>query len=343
MATETTVHDDQAAAADRAVMDLLAGMWRTQAMATAARLSIPDLLAGGPLTADEIASKTGAHPGATRRLLRMLAGIGVFSAVNGRYALTEISERLREDRPGTLKHMFIAETDGVHWRCWEKVVDAVRTGLPRPLPVFGMPAFDYYGKHKDEGEEFGRAMANVSGFASRAVLEAYDFGGLKTICDIGGGNGSMVLAILEKYRGMRGIVADLPYIGDQAQESIRAAGASDRCCFEATDFFRSVPQGADGHLLKFVLHDWNDEECAAILKNCRAAIAPGGRLMALEIIVPEESRPDFSHFMDMNMLVMTGGMERTEKEYAALLARGGFRLARVVPASAFSLIEALPA
>lgn len=333
----------EAPSVDQILMQLLAGAWVTQAVATAARLSIPDALAAGARTSDEIAAKVGADRGATKRLMRMLAGIGVFTAENGRYGLNAVSERLREETPGSLKHMFIAETDGVHWRCWEKSVDAVRTGLPRPKPVFGVPAFDYYAEHKDEGEQFGRAMANVSGFASKAVLDSYDFGGLKTIMDVGGGNGSMVRTILGKYPQVRGIVADLPYIEAQAREAIEADGLAGRCRFEPTDFFKAVPAGADGHLLKFILHDWNDEECVRILRNCRAAIAPGGRLMVLEVIVPDSPGTDFSHMMDMNMLVMTGGMERTEKEYEALLARGGFRLARVVrSASPFSVIEASP-
>jgi hypothetical protein len=275
----------------------------------------------------------------------MLAGIGIFSEdAGGRYALTELSERLRDGTPGSLKHLFIAETDTLHWRSWEKAADAVRTGLPRPLPVFGMAGFDYYAKQKDEGEQFGRAMADVSGFAAHAVLEAYDFAGLSTIMDVGGGNGSMVLAILERYPRARGIVADLPYIEAQAGEFIQQAGASGRCRFQAANFFQSVPEGAEAHVLKFILHDWNDEECVQILENCRAAMAPEGRLIVIEVVVPEESRPDFSHLMDLNMLVMTGGRERTAKEYGALLARGGFKLTRIVPtASPFSVIEARPA
>jgi hypothetical protein len=330
---------------NRVLMQFLAGAWVTQAIATAARLGIPDALASGPKTVDEIAAKAGANRGATKRLMRMLTGIGVFTAADGgRYALNAVSENLREETPGSLKHMFIAETDGVHWRSWEKVADAVRTGLPRPKPVFGMPAFDYYAANKGEGEQFGRAMANVSGMAAQAVLESYDFGGLKTIMDVGGGNGSMVRTILGKYPQARGIVADLPYIAEQANDAIRAAGMTERCRFEPTDFFQAVPKGADGHLLKFILHDWNDEECATILRNCRAAIAPGGRLMVLEVIVPETPGSDFSHMMDMNMLVMTGGMERTAAEYEALFARGGFRLKRIVSSgSPFSVIEGEPA
>ena len=224
---------------DRVLMQLLAGAWVTQAIATAARLGLPDALASGPMTVDEIAAKAGTNRGATKRLMRMLTGIGVFApADGGRYGLTAVSERLREETPGSLKHMFIAETDGLHWRSWEKVADAVRTGLPRPKPVFGVPAFEYYGEHKDEGEQFGRAMANVSGLASKFVLDAYDFGGLKTIMDVGGGNGSMVRTILEKYPQARGIIADLPYIADQLT---LPGGAVDDAALEQlfTEFMKS--------------------------------------------------------------------------------------------------------
>jgi ubiquinone/menaquinone biosynthesis C-methylase UbiE len=207
-----------------------------------------------------------------------------------------------------------------------------------------MPVFDYYTKNKQDGEQFGRAMQSVSGFASHAVLEAYDFGGLKTIMDVGGGNGSMVLGILGRYPSAKGVVVDLPYIGDLAHATIRAANLSDRCRFEPVDFFQALPKGADAHLMKFILHDWNDEECTRILKASRAAIEPGGRLIVLEVVVPEEeAQPHFSHLMDLNMLVMTGGMERTAKEYEKLFASAGYALNRIVPtASPFSVIEARP-
>lgn len=346
MATEATaVKSEESAAAEQALMQMLTGAWVTQAVATAAKLGIPDLLVSGPKTAEELAAAAQAHPPAVRRLMRALAGLGVFApAEGGRYELTELGERLREDFPGSLKHMFIAETDGVHWRSWEKVLDSVRTGEPRPQAVFDMPAFDYYAKNVKEGEQFGRAMESVSGFAAHAVLDAYDFGGIRTLADVGGGNGSMVLAVLGRYPQMRGIVCDLPYIEKQAAERIQAAGAAGRCGFEAGDFFERTPQGADAHLLKFILHDWNDEDSIRILKSCRAALPPNGRLLVIEVVVPEENRLDFSHWMDLNMLVMTGGQERTAGEYESLLRRGGFRLEKIVPtAGPFSVIEGKPA
>ena len=330
--------------ADRIVIQLLGGMWAMQSAASAARLRIPDIIGDVSKTPDEVAKAAGTHPGATRRLLRGLASLGVLTREDGeRYRLTDVGRYLRSGVPGSLREMFIAESDTVHWRSWERLDDAVKTGDPRPQAVFGLPAFDYYAKHPDEGERFGEAMESVTRFASQAVLEAYDFSGARTVMDVGGGNGSMAIAVLERAPQVRGVVVDLPYIEGPARERIRASGLEGRCRFEASSFFERVPEGADVHVLKFILHDWNDQESIRILKNCRAAIASDGRLVVIETIVPEKIEPEFVHLMDLNMLVMTGGLERTEKEYADLFAKAGFRLARVVPtASPFSVIEARP-
>ena len=330
---------------DQVLIQLLTGMWATEAIAAAARLGVPDLLALGPRTADEVAEKSGSHAGAMHRLLRGLASLGVLERRDGeRWALTAVGERLRSDVPGTFRDAFIAETDHVHWQSWERLADAVRSGLPRPLPVLGAAAFEYYGKNLAEGEQFGKAMQNISRFAAAAVLEAYDFSGVKTMMDVGGGNGSLALAILEKHPEMRGTVFDLPYIEPQAKRDIHAAGAVHRCGFESGDFFQAVPRGADLHVLKFILHDWTDEECVRILRSCRASLESGGKLLVVEMLVPEEIRPDFVMLMDLNMLVMTGGRERTAKEFEALFAEAGFRMTRVVPTkSPFSLLEARPA
>jgi len=345
MSTEVIAGHEQAELSpDRVAIRLLTGMWAMQAAASAARLGIPDIIGDGAKTPDEVAKAAGTHPGATRRLLRGLASLGVFSREDGeRYRVTDVGRFLRSDTPGSLKDMFIGESDTVHWRSWERLDDAVRTGDPRPKAVFGTPAFDYYGAHPEEGAQFGKAMENVSKFAATAVLGAYDFSGARTIMDVGGGNGSMTIAILERTPEVRGLVVDLPYIEGPAKERIRAAGLESRMRFEPVNFFERVPQGADVHMLKFILHDWNDEESVQILKNCRAAIAPDGRLVAVEMVVPEQIQPDFVHVMDLNMLVMTGGLERTAKEYETLFAKAGFRLSRVVPTeSPFSVIEARP-
>ena len=330
---------------EQVLIPLFTGRWAMQAVAAAARLGIADQLASGPRTPEEVAAAAGTHPRATRRLMRGLASVGVFAAErDGRYRLTEAGELLRADNPTTFRDAFIAETDNVHWQSWAKLHDAVRTGAPQPQPVFGLPAFDYYGKHPDEGAQFGKAMENLSRFAAFAVLEAYDFSDAKTILDVGGGNGSMVLAILQRNPQIRGLVYDLPYIEGPANERIRAAGAAETVRFQPGSFFDSIPPGADVHLMKFILHDWDDAESIQILKRSRESIAPGGRLVVIEQLVPADPSPHMVHLMDLNMLVMTGGLERTEREYALLFEAAGYRLARAVPtASPFHVIEARPA
>jgi len=346
MATEETreaAHGDPSV--DETLIRLLTGMWAMQSVAAGARLGAFDALAEGPRSAEAVAREIHADPSATSRLLRALAGLGALAAgADGRYALTAVGERLRRGVPGTLRDAFIAESDRVHWRSWEDLAEAVRTGRPRPVQVFGMPAFDYYGQNREEGEQFGRAMENFSRFVAEAVLEAYDFSGVRTVMDVGGGNGSLALAILARHPGMKGKIADLPYIEPQAKASIAAAGAAGRCAFEASDFFRKVPGGADLQVMKSILHDWNDEECVRLLTNCRASLEPGGRLLVVEMLVPEAAGPDFVTLMDLNMLVMTGGRERTAREYDALFESAGFGKARVIPTrSPMSLLETRPA
>ncbi|MDQ6894017.1 MAG: acetylserotonin O-methyltransferase [Acidobacteriota bacterium] len=346
MSTETKAAPERTdqPSADQILIQLFTGMWAMQAVAAASRLRIADQLATGPKTPEEVAAASGTNPGATRRLMRAVASLGLFvPAAGGRYGLTEPGERLRSDHPATFRDAFIAETDNVHWQSWAKLDDAIRTGDPRPQAVFGLPAFDYYGKNREEGEQFGRAMENISRFAAFAVLEAYDFSDARTVLDVGGGNGSMVLAVLDRCRNARGIVCDLPYIEQHANERIRAADAADRVRFQPGDFFESVPAGADVHLMKFILHDWNDAEAIRILKRSREALAPGGRLIVIEMIVPEGNRLEMVHLMDLNMLVMTGGLERTESEFRSLFERSGYQLTAVRPtASPFSVIEARP-
>ena len=342
MATET--NDVSAAAGpptEQILIGLLTGAWATQTVAAAARLGVPDLLAKGPKTADELARSAGTNASAMLRLLRGLASVGVLERGGGeRYALTPVGERLRSDVHGSFRDAFIAETDHVHLRSWEHLADAVRTGLPRPKALFGMPAFDYYAKNPAEGEQFGKAMQNLSRFAADAVLEAYDFSGVRTVMDVGGGSGSLALAVLGRHPHLKGKVVDLPYIGDAARENIRAAGVADRCAFEAADFFRAVPAGADLHVLKSVLHDWTDEECVRILRACREALPSDGRVLVVEMLVPEEIRPDFVMLMDLNMLVMTGGRERTAPEFGKLLSQAGLEMTRVIPThSPFFLME----
>lgn len=324
---------------DRLLMHMLTGMWTTKSVSVAVRLRIPDLLHDGPRTSADIAAVTDSQPRAVRRLLRALASVGVVATVPpDRFGPTALSDALR-DVPGTLRNVFLAETDAVHWQSWHHLIEAVRTGAPQPETASGASVFDYYGRHREEGEQFGRAMQDVSTMVAAGVLGHFDFSAFGTVADVGGGNGSLVRAILQQHPAVRGLIVDLPYIGAQAEQGIVDSGVADRCAFVAGDFFKEVPP-ADLYVLKFILHDWDDDDCVRILERCRAAARPGAKVLVVEMLVPADNSSPMVAFMDLNMLVMTGGLERTEDEYYALLRRGGFTPTRTIgTGTPFALVE----
>jgi hypothetical protein len=328
---------------EQVLIDLLSGQWITRMIAEIVRLGVPDHLVNGPRTADELAAVTGVHANALYRVMRALASRGVFSEVGpGTYALTPVSDRLRTSAPDSMAAFFLAETDDLHSQSWIHLGDAIRTGEPRPKPVVGETPFEYYASHADQGEQFGRAMENISALCATAVLDAYDLSDAQVVVDVGGGNGSFVRALLGRHAHPRGVVYDLPYIGDQANACIRADKLAERCRFEPGDFFDAVP-AADTYLIKFILHDWSEDQCVKILSSCRRAVATNGRIVVVEMLVPTDSEPGFVQVMDINMLVMTGGRERTEAEFARLFERSGFGLTHVIRThSPFVVIEGRP-
>jgi hypothetical protein len=324
---------------------MLTGAWTTQLIAAVARLGIPDLLAiAQPQSSEQLARTVDADAGALHRVMRALTSLGVFADDgSGQYALTRISERLRSGQSGSMRDFFLAETDDVHRRSWDALVDAIRTGLPQPLAVLGASVFDYYSKHVEEGEQFGRAMQNVSAISASGVLANYDFSRARLIVDVAGGNGSFLRAILQQHQQTTGVVGDLPYMENQALASIELDGLQNRCRFEACDIFKAVPSGGDIYLLRFILHDWNDAESRRILQTIRTAIPLAGRVLTVEMLVPETNEPGFVQLMDINMLVMTGGRERTAAEYRDLYAAAGFQLVRTIPTGTpFFILEGEP-
>jgi hypothetical protein len=333
---------NKADTSEQALLQMLAGAWVTQIVSAAAALGIPDALEKhAARSSQQLAVGAGANPDAVHRLMRALASLGVVSEpAPGHYALTPIGDRLRSSHPDSMRHFFLAETDCVHRRSWEALADAVRTGRPQPLPVFGKSVFDYYQDNPKEGEQFGCAMQNVSSISAHGVLATYDFTQARAIVDVGGGNGSFVRAILARYPDSCGVIFDLPYIESQAIASIQSDGLAGRCRFTAGDVFKEVPADADIYLLRFVLHDWNDEESRQILRVVRQAAAPGARVLIVEMLLPENNEPGLVQLMDINMLVMTGGRERTGEEYCRLLNESGFRSARkILTGTPFAIIE----
>jgi hypothetical protein len=325
------------------LIQLSEGFGAARAVQLAAEIGVADHLGDGPRSATDLATATATHPGALHRLLRALAGVGVFTEVEaGRFALTPVGERLREDHPQSLRNWVLFQ--GMFNGVYAAAMHSIRTGGPTFPEVFGEPIFDYLDRHPDQGAVFNRAMAEHSRLTGAALAEAYDFSGAGRLVDVGGGDGSFLCAVLAAHPGAAGVVFDLPYVADAAQKQIAAAGLGDRCTFAGGDFLREVPAGGDVYLLKGIVHNWADDEARLLLANCRRAMGPTGRLLLIEWLVPTGDTPHPSKLIDLSMLLVYGGSERTEEEYADLLAGAGLRLAGVVgSASSLKVVEALPA
>ena len=327
-----------------AMLQLISGFWISRAIYVAAKLGIADHLAGGPKTAEEIAAATGTHAGAIYRIMRALASVGVFTEDGERrFGLTPLSGTLRTDAPGSLRAFATVELGEEHFPAWGELLYSVRTGEIAFDKAFGMPVWEFFAQNPENARTFDDAMTGMTLATEEAILTNYDSSGISKLVDIAGGHGSLIAALLKSNPGMRGILFDLPDVVEGARRRMEAEGLSDRCEVVSGNFFESVPEGADAYILKWIIHDWNDERSIAILKNIRRAIAEGGKLLLVEAVLPTGSEPHFGKFIDLNMLVMTGGRERTAEEYRALLEAGGFKLTRVIPTdSPMSIIEAVP-
>ena len=325
-----------------AMMGLITGYWVSQAVGVVARLGVADHLGGGPRSGDELAEAVHADPGALYRVLRLLASLGVFTEVAPRtFALTPLGEVLRSDAPGSVRNFAITETAPGHWLPWGRLHDSVRTGRPMAREALGMELFDWYAQNPEEAGFFNAAMANLSALAADELVRVYDASAAGTVADVGGAHGLLLAAVLRANPAARGILFDLPHVVATAADAVAAAGLSDRCELVSGDFFEAVPEGANLHLLKQVVHDWDDERATRLLQNCHRALRPAGKLVLVEMVLPEDNRPSPAQAMDLNMLVLLGGRERTEEEYRRLLQEAGFRLEQVIPThSPFSVIEA---
>jgi hypothetical protein len=315
----------------------------SRALYAAAALDVAGALAGGAKNIEELARATGAHAPSLYRVLRVLASSGIFAeGDDGRISNTPMSELLRTGVPGSLRDLILLFGDETSWRSWEGILHAVRTGEAPFEHLYGEKFFDYLQDHPDTAAMFDRAMASSSTTTNAAVVEACDFSGLGTLVDVAGGVGSALCSILNATPGLRGIVFDLPHVGERAREFIAAQGLAGRCEFVGGSFFDTVPSGAGAYFMKHILHDWGDEECEKILATCRNAMGGSARLLICERIVPEGNEPSSAKLIDLHMMMTNhGGKERTEKEYDALLAMTGFKVVRVIPTSTpWSVIEA---
>lgn len=329
-----------------ALLDLLNGYRVTQALYAAARLGIADRLADGPQTSDDLARATGAHAGALRRLLRALASFGVFAeAVDGGFALTEVGALLRSDVPGSLRAGVVFYGERRHWKAWARFTDVVTTGQTVWGPRAAQAFFEMNANDPEGAAIFNAAMASLTSAFDAAVVAAYDFSRLRTLVDVGGGQGALLASIVRANPGLRGILFDIPPVIEGARARVAAVGLGGRIELVAGDVFAAVPPGGDAYLLKWIIHDWDDAHALAILRTCRRAVGNDGLLLLVERIVPERidrsADTQSTVLADLNMLVLTGGRERTAAEYGALLRGAGFTLARIVPTeTSLSVIEA---
>jgi hypothetical protein len=325
---------------------LVFGFSITRSIAAAAELGIADRLADGPRSPGELARDCGVLERPLYRMLRALSGEGVFvENEDGRFALTPMAELLRSDDPRSLRDwaMFVAD---LPYRASLELMHSLKTGESAFRKAFGAPIFDYLSAHPEYATKLGRAMSSISAARMAGLLAGYDFSGITKLVDVGGAHGAMAAAIARRYPSIRCTCFDLPSAGQGALKTFQENGVADRCDFAGGDFFADVPAGADLYLLSGVVHDWGNEQCLRILRNCRSRIPDEGRLLVVDIVLSDEKNvPDtYRNFLDLGTLTNTeGGMERTEPEFRELLAATGFSPCRVIPTNAPQwVIEALP-
>jgi SAM-dependent methyltransferase len=334
----------QAAPAHFALLDLIEGSMVTQAIYVAAQLGLADVLADEPLTVEEIARRVRTDPDATYRLLRLLASHSIFSEQDdGRFTMTPMAHALRPDGPNSLYGMAVLMGHPIHWEDWGHLVDSVRTGEPIMPKLRGMGAFEYLAANPEYSALFMRGMGDLSSLETEPVLTGYDFSRYGTIVDVGGGGGALLAAILQRAPRSRGVIFDDRARMFGAEAVLADAGVADRCTIADGGLFDPVTPGGDAYLLKHIVHDWPEDRALAILKNVRDAVNPDGRLLLMEFVVPEDNEPHPGKLVDLWLMLLVGGKERTERQYAELLAAAGFELVRVTPtASPLSIVEARP-
>jgi hypothetical protein len=324
------------------LLEMILAQFVSRLIHLTATLKLPDYLADGPKTAEELAPLTATHAPSLYRVLRTLSSLGFFTEdAAQRFSLQPLGAALKSGTPSYAAALMLGGE--LLSRSLDHLLHSVRTGEPGFQKAYGMPIFDWLASHPAEASLFNDTMVGVHGMEPAAVAAAYDFSGFQTIADVGGSTGNMLSTILGRHAGPRGILFDMPHVVRDAPAFIQQRGLTERIRIEPGSFFESVPAGADAYILSHIIHDWNEEQCVAILDNCRRAMNPHGRLLLVEMVLPSGDTPHPGKMLDMVMLITPGGQERTAAEYGALLDKAGFRLTRVVPtASPVSIVEAVP-
>lgn len=327
------------------VSRMLGGYRETQLLYVVAKLGIADRLASGPMSAQELAVASGAHPSALYRVMRALAGLGVFhERTDARFELTEFAQPLRSDTVGSLHALAVSYGESWWWQSWGKTLQCVKQGMTAFELLDGRGIFDFLREQPDAAAVFNANMAAMTAGSADSVVAAVDWSGAGCVVDLGGGRGVLLSAVLRSQAGLNGVLFDQPAVVEGAGAFLREFVRAGRCQIVAGDIFASVPRGGDTYILKEVIHDWDDARCVEILRKCRSAMPDTGRLLIVERVIGPPNAPSEGKIIDIVMLVMAGGKERTLDEYRELLERAGLRLRDTHPtASGLDVLEAVPA
>lgn len=319
-----------------ALSQLIFGHVPARAIQAAAELGLADLIAGGATSAERLAEAAGADLGALRRLMRYLVSLDLFDESENGYALKEMGELLRSDFEGSQRPA--ARLMGHLFPAWVELSHTIRTGEAAYGKHFGKPLFDHIAEDPERAAVFDAAMTAIHGPETAAMLDAYELSDIGTVMDVGGGNGSLLTAMLRRYPSMQGVLFDLPHVAERAVQNIEAVGLGDRCRTLVGSFFDALPEGADAIVLRHIVHDWSDEDAVRILANCARALAPGGRVLVVEMLVPEDNEPSLAKLFDLSMMVLLEGVERMEAEFRSLFEAAGLTLAGITPTDSPSYV-----
>ena len=326
------------------LLEKISSAWESLSIAAIARLGVADCLESGPKTTARIAAELNLHEDSLYRVLRALAGSGIFFEGDGRtFSQTPLSALLCTNARPSLRYCAMMSLDDWYHKGFQAVAETIANGRTGMHNVFGMEMFGYLQKNPAEAENFNKGMTDLSSGEAPAVVASYDFSGFSHIVDVGGGMGLLLAAVLESAPGLRGTLFDMPYVIEQARSAPTLAPHAGRCDFVGGDFLEGVPAGADAYIMKHIIHDWDHERSAKMLGNCRRSMKPGGKLLVVDRVIGAPNEPDAKKYFDIAMMVWPGGRERDHAEWRALFHASGFRLERVIPTPGpHSILEGAP-
>ena len=334
---------NQAMPPQLAVLQMATGYWVSRSIYVAAKLGIADLLKDSPKSCDELATATGTNAPSLYRVLRALASLGVFAETQpNHFTLTPLAACLQSDVPNSFR-AFVIMLGEEQYRAWGELMHSVQTGGSSFEHIYGMNLYEYLAQNPESAKIFDEAMTNLSVTEIATIAASYDFSSIQTLVDVAGGEGLLIASILKSNPTLKGVLFDQPHVIERAKPFLEAEGLLERCQLAAGNFFESVPEGGDAYILKYIIHDWDDERAIAILKQCHKVMPANGKILVAEQVIPPGNQPFRGKLLDLQMLAMnSGGRERTEAEYRALFEKAGFKLTRIVPTQdEMSIIEGI--